>query len=267
MKVIPNEECVKQRHIVICDIIAHATHVKKQQILTSHPHLEAQGQSWRALCWMLPLKSVVYPVETWNLVVKWKDVQEKHAQFKVYNSLMKGGQMAEASPRGKDCLQWCQTHAKACRLADRIWGWERGIDHSIFQMEMVFSVSPNIWTTQPRTLLARIVFTMMVVSFSSLMKGKWWHGLSRVWVAKQWAPWGPFLVRPTPPSPPPQPLPPTPTPTPHPSVYASLIHKALRKMKCGMAVGPSGIITEMLKAVGEEGVELARQLAEAVFGF
>ena len=36
-------------------------------------------------------------------------------------------------------------------------------------------------------------------------------------------------------------------------------------MKCGKAADPSGIITEMLKAAGEEGVELVRKLAEAVF--
>ena len=53
---------------------------------------------------------------------------------------------------------------------------------------------------------------------------------------------------------------------PPPSVSAVLIRKALRKMKIGKAAGPSGIIAEMLKASGEEGVELATQLAEAVFG-
>ena len=36
-------------------------------------------------------------------------------------------------------------------------------------------------------------------------------------------------------------------------------------MKCGKAVGPSGIIVEMLKAAGEEGIELVRLLAETVF--
>ena len=53
---------------------------------------------------------------------------------------------------------------------------------------------------------------------------------------------------------------------PPPSVSAVMIRKALSKMKIGKAAGPSGIIAEMLKASGEEGVELASQLAEAVFG-
>ena len=35
--------------------------------------------------------------------------------------------------------------------------------------------------------------------------------------------------------------------------------------KCSKAAGPSGIVDEMLKVAGEEGVELARQLIEAVF--
>ena len=38
-------------------------------------------------------------------------------------------------------------------------------------------------------------------------------------------------------------------------------------MKCGKVAGPSGIVAEILKAAGEEGVELARQLTEAVFSF
>ena len=52
---------------------------------------------------------------------------------------------------------------------------------------------------------------------------------------------------------------------PPPSVFADLICKTLSKMKCSKATGPSGIIAELLKASGEEGVELARQLVEAVF--
>ena len=50
-----------------------------------------------------------------------------------------------------------------------------------------------------------------------------------------------------------------------PSAFATLIRKALCKMKCSKAAGPSGIVAEMLKVAGEEGVELARKLTEAVF--
>ena len=51
-----------------------------------------------------------------------------------------------------------------------------------------------------------------------------------------------------------------PTAGPPPSLSATLIHKALNKMSCSKAAGPSGIVAEMLKAAGEEGVELVRQL-------
>ena len=50
-----------------------------------------------------------------------------------------------------------------------------------------------------------------------------------------------------------------------PIVSMTLIHKALSKMKYGKAAGLSGIIAKMLKAAGEEGVELVRKLTEAIF--
>ena len=52
---------------------------------------------------------------------------------------------------------------------------------------------------------------------------------------------------------------------PPPPVTTDLIRKALRKMKCGKAAGPSGIIAEMLKAAGEVGIELLTELTEVVF--
>ena len=48
-----------------------------------------------------------------------------------------------------------------------------------------------------------------------------------------------------------------PTAGPPPSVSAPLICKALSKMKCSKAAGPSGIVAEIQEAAGEEGVELA----------
>ena len=52
---------------------------------------------------------------------------------------------------------------------------------------------------------------------------------------------------------------------PPPPITVDLIRKALGKMKGGKAAGPSGIIAEMLKAAGEEGIELLRRLTLAVF--
>ena len=51
---------------------------------------------------------------------------------------------------------------------------------------------------------------------------------------------------------------------PPPSVSVTQIHKASCKMNSDKDVGPSGIIAEMLKGADDEGVELERQLAEAV---
>ncbi|XP_052271871.1 uncharacterized protein LOC127872585 [Dreissena polymorpha] len=47
-----------------------------------------------------------------------------------------------------------------------------------------------------------------------------------------------------------------------PLVTVEQIRKALCKVKCGKAAGPSGVIAEMLKAAGEEGTEM---LTEVVF--
>ena len=43
-----------------------------------------------------------------------------------------------------------------------------------------------------------------------------------------------------------------------------MVKAALNKMKCGKAAGPSGIITEMLKAAGAKGIEFLRELIIAV---
>lgn len=56
-----------------------------------------------------------------------------------------------------------------------------------------------------------------------------------------------------------------PTEGPRPSVSSEQIRKALTKIKCGKAAGPSGITAEMFEAAGEEGVEMMRELVEAVF--
>ena len=57
----------------------------------------------------------------------------------------------------------------------------------------------------------------------------------------------------------------TPVEGPPPPITTDMIGKALGKMKGGKAAGPSGIIAEMLKAAGEEGIEIVRDLVEAVF--
>jgi hypothetical protein len=52
---------------------------------------------------------------------------------------------------------------------------------------------------------------------------------------------------------------------PAPKVILDIICKALQKMKRGKAAGPSGVIAEMLKAFGEEGINMLRHLTEKAF--
>ena len=79
------------------------------------------------------------------------------------------------------------------------------------QMVVVFSISPIRWTTQTRTLLEIIVYTMMLVSLCSLTNTRWRHS-ARLIVEFEW----PSNKHGVPP----------------PSVSATLICKALSKMKC-----------------------------------
>ena len=48
-------------------------------------------------------------------------------------------------------------------------------------------------------------------------------------------------------------------------VILDIICKALRKVKRGKAAGPSGVIAEILKASGEEGITMLRHLTEKAF--
>jgi hypothetical protein len=50
-----------------------------------------------------------------------------------------------------------------------------------------------------------------------------------------------------------------------PPVILDIICKVLRKRKRGKTSGPSGVIAEMLKASGEEGITMLRHLTEKAF--
>jgi hypothetical protein len=52
---------------------------------------------------------------------------------------------------------------------------------------------------------------------------------------------------------------------PAPSVILDIIYKALCKMKRAKAAGPSGVIAEILKASGEEGITMLRHLTAKAF--
>ena len=139
-------------------------------------------------------------------------------------------------------------------------GWQslghrnRNLLHYL-QIVMVFFIWPNIWTAQTKTLLVSTQWCWWACThWRRRDEGMDWELCSaaqcQVWVAKWQAPQGdpncqswPLPVR----------------------LQPSLIRKALSKMECGKSADPSGIIDEMLKAADEEGVELVRQLVDAVF--
>ena len=113
-------------------------------------------------------------------------------------------------------------------------------------MVKVFSTSPDICTAPARTSMVRIEYTIMLVILNSLTKMEAWieHNAKLFDVAFEW-PSDEFLMS-------------LPLLSP-PSVSATLIRKAHSKVTCGSDACSFCIIIEMLKAAGEEGVELARR--------
>ena len=109
------------------------------------------GQSWRVICSMLPLKSVVSSRTTSGNpkpgVVKWTGEWSYMREVCAVQSTQcpKEGRHDGGSQGGKNCLHYPLR-------------------------AMVFSVSPNRWTAQTRALLVRPVYAMMLVSLRSLRK-------------------------------------------------------------------------------------------------
>ena len=75
--------------------------------------------------------------ETWWNEQVGKAIQEKLARFKSYNDLKKVGMVAEAMG-AKIYLHWRQARDKACCLAGKVWGRERGIPHNITRWWLCF---------------------------------------------------------------------------------------------------------------------------------
>ena len=47
-------------------------------------------------------------------------------------------------------------------------------------------------------------------------------------------------------------------------ITIDMVKKAISKMKSGKAAGPSGIVVEMIKAAGDTGATMTRDLATAI---
>ena len=115
VRVIPNEVCIKQHHMVVSDFTTHISCVKKHkvspqirklrdpvtvsQFQSAFKYSLVKAEGSIAGCCHQSLWSLQEPsVEILNLVVEWLDRRsyKKHARFKAYSALKKGGMAAEA---------------------------------------------------------------------------------------------------------------------------------------------------------------------------
>ena len=112
------------------------------------------SQSWRTPCWMLPPKFVVSPHQSkpktwwWNEEVD-NAIQENRSRFRVHSAPKKGGMAAEA--KGKTAYFDAKRVAKhAVWLAKS--GAKKKNSPLCAQIVIVFSVSPNRWAAETRTM-------------------------------------------------------------------------------------------------------------------
>ena len=158
--------------------------------------LSQLGQNWRVICWMLPLKFVVFPrISSGNQkpgggMKRWTGARGAY----MVQSLQcpEEGAHDGVGKGGKNCLYWCQAPGQSLRQRNR-----NSPHYS--QMVMAFVVLPNRWTAQTMILLVRIVCTMMLLvcaHWRKQDKGMGWAPCEAaqcwIWVAKQRGPGGPF---------------------------------------------------------------------------
>ena len=189
--------------------------------------------------------------ETWWWDDHIKEVmQEKRMRFKVYNNLKKQGQAAEAAKA---------EYNEAKRVAKRaVWVAKSRAEKEVFDplstndddfCHLAKQIDHSIWDVVGENCVHNDAGE---VALSDDKMKAWVEHYTRLLnIEFEW----PSHELPEVP----------PTAGPHPKVLASLISKALGKMKSGKSAGPSGVVAKMLKATGDDGVELIRQLAEAVF--
>ena len=92
--------------------------------------LSQRDQSWSALCWMCPIKSMASGGRSCTKEACMVQSLQHHEE-----EGKDGG-----SPGGKDCLQCCQAYDKVCLLAGKVWHRGR---RACLQMGNLFPVSPN----------------------------------------------------------------------------------------------------------------------------
>ena len=292
VKVIPGEECASQHRLLVCDFKVHIPPQKKRKFV---PRLRTwklrdpataskfygafkakvcadnvyNGTSSAETAWFklkTPLLEAATEVcglscnhqwkkETWW----WNDrveaaVAHKRALFKTYNALRKHGNSSAAN-KAKSEYQTAKRSAKR-----EVWLAKSEAEAKAFKDidphgGAIYRIARQMDRTNQDIVGEKCVKNdaeELTLTDADKMKA-WVEHYSRLLnVEFEW----------------PSDLLPDVAPTagPPPPVTTETIHTALGKMKGGKAPGPSGITAEMLKASGDEGIELIRQLAELVFG-
>ena len=291
IKVIPTEECVQQHHLVVCDLSVTKTQTKKRKFVprvrtwklkdpavasvfqevfkdkvTSQPACEDHADHVEDLWSNLrePLLDAAKEVcgtsknhqwrpETWW----WNDrvddaVKEKRARFKVYNALKKAGKLSEAKEAKA-------TYNEAKRIAKHVvWVAKSEAEKEVFANIMpngdgIFRIAKQMDRSNQDVVGEKCVRNDIgELSLSDEDKMNAWveHYARLLNVEFEWPSESLPVV--------------APIAGPPPSVSVELIQKAIRKMKEGKAAGPSGIIAEMVKNAGEEGVEKVKQLVDKI---
>jgi hypothetical protein len=290
VKVIPNEECV-QHHLVVCDLTVRTPLIKKRKFIPRirtwklkdpavvrqfHEVFKAKGNDSTAIddqrdsvedLWSnlkQPLLDAAAEVcgvsrnhqwrpETWWWTDRVDDaIKEKRARYKTYNALKKAGNVIETNEAKT-------TYNDAKRVAKHVvWLAKSEAEKEEFANispsgDGVFRLAKQMDRTNQDVVGEKCVRNDAgELSLSDEEKLKAWveHYARLLNVEFEW---------------PRDQLPDVaPIAGPPPSVSTKLVRKALSKMKCGKAAGPSGVIAEMLKATGDEGLERMRQMADAV---
>ena len=192
------------------------------------------------------------------MVVGWQGRRSSLKEARMFEVAHSPGlsQSDERGRRRESYLQRVKTPGEARGLAGQVYGWEGNCFWISHQTTLRSLILPSRWTKQIKLLYAKHVLETILVNCLSVMRRRWRLGLNTTLdyltlcsSGRATYSWRSFLWMVSPPPP----------------VYMDPIHKALRKMKCGEAAGPLGIIAGVLKAAGELGIELLTELTDVVF--
>ena len=226
----------------------HASPVESAWNKLKGPLLEAATE----VCGMS--KEHKWRPETWWWDDRGEDaILEKRARFKAYNNLKKQGKCDEAKTAKA-------AYDEAKRLAKRVvWFAKSEAEKEVFSKvtedgECIYRLAKQMDRTNQDVVGENCVRNdagEIALSDDDKMKAWVEHYARLLNVEFEW----PSDELPDVP----------PTAGPRPTVPTALIRKAISKMKFGKAPNQSGVVAEMIKAAGDEGVELVRQLTEAIF--